>query len=62
MNLVFGTAYRVSFRAQRRTGGIVLADSLIIGKTGNDTIYKQLTFTNSYKNSLSLFSAMRCEQ
>ena len=28
--------------------GIVLPDSLVIGKTGNDTIRKQLTFTNSY--------------
>ena len=28
--------------------GIVLPDSLLIGKTGNDTIRKQLTFTNSY--------------
>lgn len=28
--------------------GIVLPDSLVIGKTSNDTIRKQLTFTNSY--------------
>lgn len=28
--------------------GIILPDALVIGKTGNDTIRKQLTFMNSY--------------
>ncbi|AEI52052.1 hypothetical protein [Runella slithyformis] len=46
-----GVDYELSVRYSSQgefSIGIVLPDSLVIGKTGNDTIRKQLTFTNSY--------------
>ncbi|TAE39236.1 MAG: hypothetical protein EAZ70_06955 [Runella slithyformis] len=44
MNPSFDTAHKVSFRL----GLYCPTDALVIGKTGNDTIRKQLTFMNSY--------------
>lgn len=46
-----GSEYELSIRHSSQGDfsiGIVMPDSLVIGKTGNDTIRKQLTFTNSY--------------
>ena len=46
-----GLDYELSLRYSSQgefSIGIVLPDSMVIGKTGNDTIRKQLTFTNSY--------------
>jgi hypothetical protein len=46
-----GSEYELSIRHNSQGDfsiGIVMPDSLVIGKTGNDTIRKQLTFTNSY--------------
>jgi len=46
-----GVDYELSIRHSSQGDfsiGIVMPDSLVIGKIGNDTIRKQLTFTNSY--------------